>query len=76
MLDLTDILMTIAPELWLAAAGLVGVLLGAVFGDRFNSLSFKFGALSLFVGLLLQLLAQFEFFLDALAFSSFGQEPP
>lgn len=48
MLDLTDILMTIAPELWLAAAGLVGVLLGAVFGDRFNSLSFKFGALSLF----------------------------
>lgn len=48
MLDLTSILMTVAPELWLAFAGLVGVLLGAIFGERFNSLSFKFGALALF----------------------------
>ncbi len=48
MLDITSILMTIAPELWLALAGLVGVLLGAIFGERFNSLSFKFGALALF----------------------------
>ena len=48
MLDLTPILMTVAPELLLAFAGLLGVLLGAVLGDRFNSLSFKFGALSLF----------------------------
>lgn len=48
MLDITSILMTMAPELWLALAGLVGVLLGATFGDRFNSLSFKFGALALF----------------------------
>ena len=48
MLDFTSILMTVAPELWLALAGLIGVLLGAVFGDRFNALSFKFGALSLF----------------------------
>ncbi|MEX1251674.1 MAG: NADH-quinone oxidoreductase subunit NuoN [Hyphomonas sp.] len=48
MLDITSILMTVAPELWLALAGLVGVLLGAIFGERFNSLSFKFGALALF----------------------------
>jgi len=48
MLDVTSILMTVAPELWLALAGLVGVLLGAIFGERFNSLSFKFGALALF----------------------------
>lgn len=48
MLDITSILMTVAPELWLALAGLIGVLLGAVFGERFNSLSFKYGALSLF----------------------------
>jgi NADH-quinone oxidoreductase subunit N len=48
MLDITSILMTVAPELWLALTGLLGVLLGAIFGDRFNSLSFKYGALSLF----------------------------
>ena len=48
MLDFTSILMTVAPELWLALAGLIGVLLGAVFGERFNSVSFKYGALSLF----------------------------
>ncbi|MBI1252797.1 MAG: NADH-quinone oxidoreductase subunit NuoN [Hyphomonas sp.] len=48
MLDITSILMTVAPELWLALAGLIGVLLGAIFGERFNSLSFKYGALSLF----------------------------
>ena len=48
MLDFTSILMTVAPELWLALAGLIGVLLGAVFGERFNALSFKYGALSLF----------------------------
>lgn len=48
MLDTTAILMTVAPELWLALAGLTGVVLGAVFGERFNSLSFKFGALTLF----------------------------
>lgn len=48
MLDITSILMTVAPELWLALAGLIGVLLGAIFGERFNSLSFKFGALALF----------------------------
>ena len=48
MFDLEAILTTIAPELLLAAAGLLGVTIGALFGDRFNSLSFKAGALALF----------------------------
>jgi NADH-quinone oxidoreductase subunit N len=48
MLDVTAILMTVAPEIWLALAGLTGVVLGAIFGERFNSLSFKYGTLALF----------------------------
>lgn len=48
MFELDAILTTIAPELLLAAAGLLGVTIGAFLGDRFNSLSFKFGALVLF----------------------------
>lgn len=48
MLDTTSILIAIAPELWLAASGLVLVLAGAVIGERFNSLSYKAGALVLF----------------------------
>lgn len=48
MLDVNAILIAVAPELWLALAGLVGVLAGAVLGDRFNGLSYKFGALTLF----------------------------
>ncbi len=48
MFDLEAILTTIAPELLLAGAGLLGVTVGAFLGDRFNSLSFKFGALVLF----------------------------
>ena len=48
MFDLEAILTTIAPEILLAAAGLLGVTLGAFIGDRFNSLSFKYGALVLF----------------------------
>ena len=48
MFDLEAILTTIAPELLLAAAGLLGVTIGALFGDRFNGLSFKVGALALF----------------------------
>ena len=39
---------TIAPELWLAFAGLVGVLIGAVFKNRFDAISFKLSALVLF----------------------------
>lgn len=49
MFDMEAILSTIAPELLLAAAGLLGVTLGALFGDRFNGISFKLGALVLFV---------------------------
>lgn len=48
MSDLQSILQAIAPELWLAGAALVLVLAGAVFGARFNSLSYKAGALVLF----------------------------
>lgn len=48
MLDVNAILIAVAPELWLALAGLTGVLIGALLGDRFNGLSFKFGALALF----------------------------
>lgn len=48
MLDVNAIIIAVAPELWLAFAGLVGVLVGAVLGDRFNGLSYKFGALTLF----------------------------
>ncbi|MEL6473149.1 MAG: NADH-quinone oxidoreductase subunit N [Pseudomonadota bacterium] len=48
MIDWTPVFLTLAPELWLAAAGLLGVLAGAVVGDRFNSASFGLGALVLF----------------------------
>lgn len=48
MFDLEAILAAMAPEVLLAAAGLFGVTVGAFIGDRFNSLSFKFGALVLF----------------------------
>ncbi len=48
MFDLEAILTAIAPELLLAGAGLLGVTVGAFLGDRFNSVSFKFGALILF----------------------------
>ncbi len=48
MLDLEAIINTIAPELLLAFAGLIGVLFGAIFKDRFNAISFKLGAVVLF----------------------------
>ncbi len=48
MFDFEAILNTIAPELLLAGAGLLGVTIGALIGDRFNSLSVKLGALVLF----------------------------
>lgn len=53
MFDLETILTTIAPEVLLAAAGLLGVTIGAFLGDRFNALSFKFGALVLFAAAVL-----------------------
>ena len=49
MFDLEAIMTAIAPEVLLAAAGLLGVTVGAFIGDRFNGLSFKFGAIVLFV---------------------------
>ena len=48
MFDFESILTKMSPELLLAAAGLIGVTIGAIFGDRFNSLSFTLGAAILF----------------------------
>ncbi|MEO1660428.1 MAG: NADH-quinone oxidoreductase subunit NuoN [Pseudomonadota bacterium] len=53
MFDFEAIFSAIAPELLLASAGLLGVMLGAFIGDRFNSLSFKFGAVVLFAAAIL-----------------------
>lgn len=47
MFDLEDIIITLAPELVLAAAGLIGVLIGAIIKDKFNGMSFKYGAVAL-----------------------------
>ena len=49
MLDWTAILETVGPELWLVGVGLIGVLVGAFVGDGFNRISFKLGAIALFV---------------------------
>lgn len=55
MLDVMAMIYAIGPELWLAAAGLVGVLAGAVLKEGFNVVSFKFGALVLFGAAVLSL---------------------
>lgn len=47
-MDMTLILNALAPEVFLTSAGLVGVLLGAIFKERFAGLSYQLGALSLF----------------------------
>jgi len=49
MFDWAGLIDVAAPETFLAVAGLVGVLAGAVLKDNFNALSFKFGALVLVV---------------------------
>ncbi len=48
-MELHQAILAIAPELWLAGAGVIGVLLGAIFGDRFNTVAYKAGALILAV---------------------------
>ncbi len=48
MLDWIAIGETLGPELFLVSLGLVGVLVGAFLGDRFNRISFKLGAFGLF----------------------------
>lgn len=53
MFDLEAITNTLAPELLLVSAGLIGVLLGALFKDRFNAISFVLGAAVLFAAALL-----------------------
>ena len=49
MLDYVAIMEAAAPEMWLAAVGLIGVLLGALLKDKFNTVAFKFATLALFV---------------------------
>ncbi len=49
MLDLNAASYTFAPELWLALMGVIGLTIGAIIKDRFNGLSFKFGAAALFL---------------------------
>lgn len=51
--ELNLIVETMAPELLLSAVGLIGVLIGATFKDKFNRSSFKLGALTLFAAALL-----------------------
>ena len=53
MYEVNQIIQAMAPELLLVAVSLLGVLIGAVLKDRFNSVSFKFGALALFGAALL-----------------------
>ena len=45
---IAQIVDTIAPELLLVSVALAGVVIGAVLKDRFNNVSFKLGALTLF----------------------------
>ncbi len=48
MFDLEAILTIGSAETLLAGAGLLGVLIGAILKDGFNTLAFKFGAMALF----------------------------
>lgn len=53
MFDFEAIIVTLAPELLLAAAGLIGVLIGAIIKDNFNRFAFKYGAVVLLLAALL-----------------------
>lgn len=48
-MDMTLILNAVAPEAFLAFAGLLGVTLGAIFREKFSGASYLFGAVTLFV---------------------------
>jgi len=48
MLDFAAIIETLAPEVFLVIAGLIGVVVGAIFREGFNRAAFKCGALCLF----------------------------
>lgn len=52
-MDMTLILNALAPELFLALAGLLGVLLGAIMREKFAPFSCQYGAIVLFVAALL-----------------------
>ncbi|MEM0986035.1 MAG: NADH-quinone oxidoreductase subunit N [Pseudomonadota bacterium] len=49
MLDWAGMAEIAAPELWLAATALIGVLLGAALKDAFNRLAFKFASVALLI---------------------------
>lgn len=49
MVEIQLIIRTIGPEIWLAGAGLLGVLLGSALRDNFTGLAFKYGAFVLLV---------------------------
>ena len=78
MFDLEAIVSTLAPELLLAFAGLVGVLVGAVFKDRFNAISFKLGAATLIGAAILSVLywqggRAFDGLVETTAMASFAK---
>lgn len=52
-MDMTLILNALAPEVFLAGAGLFGVLLGAVMREKFSGLSYEYGALCMFIAAIL-----------------------
>ena len=49
MFDLHAMNLAFGSEIFLIVAGLSGVLAGALWGDKFNGLSFRFGAVSLLI---------------------------
>ncbi len=49
MFDLHAMNLAFGAEIFLIVAGLSGVLAGALWGDKFNGLSFRFGAVSLLI---------------------------
>lgn len=53
MVDFETLLRAMAPEVLLAGAGLIGVLAGAILSDRFTTLSFRLGAVVLFLAAML-----------------------
>ena len=50
MIDWNIIVNTLAPELWLAFAGIVAVVVGALWKEDFTKWAYAFGAVTLFIG--------------------------
>lgn len=56
MIDWHSLINTLAPELWLAFAGITAVTVGAIWKENFTQWSYTAGALTLFVASVLSLL--------------------